>query len=142
MSEACARAQADGVQAFAFGDLHLADLRAWREQQLAQVGLRALFPLFGAPSHSLARAREMMDGGLRATLSVVDLKVLPAEFAGRVWEPALLADLPPGVDPCGENGEFHTLCTEGPMFARPLRVQVGERVERDGFCFVELTPTG
>ena len=112
-----------------FGDLFLADIRAYREQKLAGTGITPVFPLWDRPTPELAQA--MIASGLEAFLATVDLKKLPAEFAGRKFDAQLLADLPEGVDPCGENGEFHTCVVAGPMFAHRLAVTTGERVERD-----------
>lgn len=136
MAEACARAVAERVDAIAFGDLFLADVRAYRERQLAPTGLEPLFPLWEIPTDRLAR--EMMDGGLRARLSCVDSKQLPADFAGREFDASLLRDLPCSVDPCGERGEFHTCVYAGPMFNTPLLLEKGETVDRDGFVFADF----
>jgi diphthamide synthase (EF-2-diphthine--ammonia ligase) len=132
--------RADGVEGIAFGDLFLEDVRRYRERQMAGTGLAPRFPLWGRPTAALAR--EMVDGGLRARLTCVDPRVLPASFAGRAFDDALLRELPPGVDPCGENGEFHSFAWDGPMFARPIPVDLGEVVERDGFVFADLLPEG
>jgi uncharacterized protein (TIGR00290 family) len=132
----------DGFTHVAFGDLFLEDVRRYREDRLAGSGLLPLFPLWKAkPTADLAR--EMIDAGLRAYLTCVDPRKLNASFAGRQFDHTLLADLPAGVDPCGENGEFHSFVCAGPMFERPLAVDVGEVVQRDGFCFadVQLNPT-
>jgi uncharacterized protein (TIGR00290 family) len=129
-------ARGEGVRAMAFGDLFLADVRAYRERLLAGTGVEPLFPLWGRDTAELARA--MLAGGLRAVLTCVDPKQLPASFAGRAFDLELLAALPASVDPCGERGEFHTFATDGPMFVRPVAVRVGERVERDGFVFADL----
>ena len=136
MREACARAVAEGFTHVAFGDLYLEDIRRYREERLAGTGLALLFPLWGIPTRELAS--QMLDAGLKATISVVDTRVLPAEFAGRAFDEALLADLPAGVDPCAENGEFHTCVHDGPMFHRPLAVTVGERVDRLPFVFRDI----
>jgi diphthamide synthase (EF-2-diphthine--ammonia ligase) len=139
MGKAVATLEADGFTHIAFGDLFLEDIRRYREERLAGTSLAPLFPLWKTkPTRQLAG--EMIAGGLRALLTCVDPRVLPGEFAGRAFDRALLADLPPNVDPCGENGEFHTLAWAGPMFARPLQVHVGERVERDGFVFADVIP--
>lgn len=132
------RARAAGVKHMAFGDLYLEDIRRYREEKLRDTGITPLFPLWGRPTHALVS--EMLAGGLRAVLTCVDPRVLPAGFAGRELDAALLAELPPGVDPCGENGEFHTFVFDGPMFARPLDIAVGEVVERDGFVFADCLP--
>lgn len=138
MAAAVARLKAEDVEAIAFGDLFLPDVRAYRERQMAGTGLQLVFPLWGRPTGELARS--MIDGGLRARLTCVDPRVLPGSFAGRPFDRALLADLPAGVDPCGENGEFHTFTWDGPMFRHPVPVEPGEVVERDGFVFADLVP--
>ena len=136
MAEALASAAAGGVTHVVFGDLFLADVRAYREAQLAQVGFSGVFPLWGRDTTSLAR--EMIAAGLDARLVCVDPSRLDRSFAGRKFNAGLLAALPAGVDPCGENGEFHTFVADGPMFARPVRVRTGIVVDRDGFVFADL----
>ena len=136
MRKVCARALGEGVEAIAFGDLFLADIRAYRERQLAGTGLEPLFPVWQIPTRDLAAT--MMAAGLRAKITCVDPKLLPREFAGREFDTAFLNDLPAGVDPCGENGEFHSFVYAGPMFRAAIEVQVGEIVERDGFLFADL----
>jgi diphthamide synthase (EF-2-diphthine--ammonia ligase) len=131
-------ALADGVTRMAFGDLFLADVRAYREQMLAPTGIEPVFPLWGRDTTALAR--EMVDRGVRATLTCVDPRQLDPGFAGREYDDQLLADLPRGVDPCGENGEFHTFVHDGPGFAHPLAVRTGEVVHRDGFVFADVLP--
>lgn len=126
------------VEAVAFGDLHLEDVRAYREKQLSMTGLDPLFPLWGHPTDALAR--EMIAGGLRAIITCVDPKQMPSAFAGADFDAALLDTLPAGVDPCGENGEFHTVVTAGPVFEVPLDVVVGDVVARDGFVFADVLP--
>jgi uncharacterized protein (TIGR00290 family) len=138
MGAALAAARAEGVTHVVFGDLFLADVRAYREAQLAGTGIAPLFPLWGRDTTRLAR--EMIDGGLRAALTCVDPRALDRSFAGRAFDGALLADLPAGVDPCGERGEFHTFAWAGPMFAAPVPVSPGEVVLRDGFVFADLVP--
>jgi uncharacterized protein (TIGR00290 family) len=138
MAGALDRAKADGVSAVAFGDLFLPDIRAYRERQMAATGLECVFPLWGRDTADLAR--EMMATGLRARLACVDTRRLASSFAGREYDAALLSDLPFGVDPCGENGEFHTFAWDGPMFARPVRVRCGETETRDGFAYTDLLP--
>lgn len=138
MTEACARAVAEGVEVMAFGDLFLEDVRDYRIQKLAGTGLRPLFPIWNRDTTTLAR--DMVTAGLKATLACVDPKALEARFAGREFDAALLADLPPSVDPCGERGEFHTFAWDGPMFRHPVPVRRGEVVERDGFVFADLVP--
>ena len=121
----------------AFGDLLLADIRAWREALCARLEWTPLFPLFGSDTTMLAR--EMIAGGLRAHLCCVDTTQLDAAFAGRAFEAGLLAQLPAGVDPCGENGEFHTCVSAGPMFDVPLRIEQGETLLRDGrFAYTDF----
>lgn len=139
-ADALARARAHwGATHIAFGDLFLADVRAWREALCARLGWSPVFPLFGADTARLAR--EMIEGGLRATLCCIDTTQLDASFAGREFDAALLADLPASVDPCGERGEFHTCAHAGPMFARPLSLRPGERILRDGrFEYIDLLP--
>jgi uncharacterized protein (TIGR00290 family) len=136
MRGVCERAVREGVQAFAFGDLFLADIRAYREKQLLGTGLDPIFPVWDIATPQLAR--DMIAAGLRAKITCVDPKVLPREFAGRDFDARFLADLPPGIDPCGENGEFHTFVYAGPMFSSPIPVEIGEIVERDGFIFADL----
>ncbi|HEU4431166.1 MAG TPA: ATP-binding protein [Myxococcota bacterium] len=136
MRRAIDRAKHERVDAIAFGDLFLADIRAYRERMLAGTGIAPLFPLFGADTAALAR--EMIAGGLRAKLACVDLAKLPASFAGRDYDAALLRDLPAGVDPCGENGEFHTFAIAGPMFSREIAVEHAGTVVREGFAFADL----
>ena len=126
---------AEGVQAVAFGDLFLEDIRAYRERNLAGSGLEPLFPLWLGPTPQLAQ--QMIAGGLKAKLVCVDPKKLDRTFAGREFDAQLLRDLPPDVDPCGENGEFHTCVYAGPMFSRELPISTGEVVERDGFVYCD-----
>ena len=138
MAEACGRAVAEGFDAIAFGDLYLRDVREYRERQLAGTGLQPLFPLWELPTASLAR--EMIARGLRARLCSVDSKALDARFAGREFDLALIESLPPTVDPCGENGEFHTFAYDGPMFRSALSVERGEIRHVDGFVYADLLP--
>jgi uncharacterized protein (TIGR00290 family) len=139
MAEAFAVAPLSAVEAVAFGDLFLEDVRAYREERLAAGGKRGLFPLWGR--NTTALAREFLDAGFEATLVCVDPRALDGAFAGRRYDEQLLAELPPGVDPCGENGEFHTFVHAGPIFAQPVDCETGAIVERDGFVFCDLTPT-
>lgn len=138
MAAACAEAKARGIEAMAFGDLFLEDVRDYRIQKLAGTGLRPLFPIWNPETAGLAR--EMVGAGLRAILACVDPRALAAGFAGRNFDAALLSDLPEGVDPCGERGEFHTFAWGGPMFRHPVALRRGEVVERDGFVFADLLP--
>ncbi|HTB98415.1 MAG TPA: hypothetical protein VK716_15500 [Terracidiphilus sp.] len=139
MAEVCDRALAEHVDAFAFGDLFLTDVRSYRENQLASTGLEPLFPLWQIPTDQLAR--DMIAGGLRARLTCIDTRQLPASFAGRDFDTTLLADLPSPIDPCGERGEFHSCVYDGPMFAEPLHLEAGEIVDRDGFVFADFFET-
>jgi uncharacterized protein (TIGR00290 family) len=136
MAAAVAQAKADGITHIIFGDLFLEDIRAYRVEKLKETGITPVFPLWLRPTNALAR--DMIAGGLQAHLATVDLKKLSADFAGRRFDTALLGDLPAGIDPCGENGEFHSFVFAGPMLARPIPVRVGETVERDGFAFADL----
>ena len=134
------RAREEGVTHMAFGDLFLQDVREYRVRMLRDTGIEPLFPLWCSPAQTPTLAATMLKNGLRAILTCVDPRQLPESFAGRAFDAALLADLPEGVDPCGERGEFHTFCFAGPMFDREIGVQVGETVSRDGFCFTDLVP--
>ena len=136
MGEVVARAVQDGISHIIFGDLFLADIRAYREQKLGGTGITPVFPLWARPTLPLAQA--MIASGMQAFIATVDLKKMPAEFAGRKFDAQLLADLPEGVDPCGENGEFHTCVVAAPVFSRKLAVATGERVERDGYAYCDL----
>jgi uncharacterized protein (TIGR00290 family) len=138
MTEACDRAVRERIEAIAFGDLFLRDVRAYRERQLAGTGLEPIFPLWQIPTDELART--MIAGGLRAKLVCVDSRQLPASFAGRNFDADLLRDLPAQVDPCGERGEFHSCVYDGPMFTKPIELESGEIVDRDGFIFADFSP--
>lgn len=138
MAAATARAREAGISHIAFGDLFLEDVRAYRIGKLAGTGVQPVFPLWGLPTPRLAR--DMVAAGLQAVLTCVDPKQLGRGFLGRQFDAALLADLPPAVDRCGENGEFHTFCHAGPMFSHPIAVTPGETVERDGFCYADVLP--
>jgi uncharacterized protein (TIGR00290 family) len=131
-------ARAQGVEAMAFGDLFLQDIRAYREARLEGTGIAPVFPLWQQPTRQLAA--EMIAAGLTAHLTCIDPRRLDRSFAGRPYDADLIASLPADVDPCGENGEFHTFVTGGPMFARSLPVTVGEIVARDGFVFADILP--
>ncbi len=137
MARAMADARAAGVTRVVFGDLFLEDVRAYRVEKLGASGIEPVFPLWGRDTARLAR--EMIEGGLRATLTCVDPRRLDPSFAGRAFDGALLDALPADVDPCGERGEFHTFCWAGPMFATPITVANGEVVTREGFVFADLT---
>ena len=133
-----ATAKAQGITHVVFGDLFLQDVRAYREERLAPTGIVPLFPLWLKPTDALAQ--EMIAAGVDARLVAVDLKRLPSRFAGRKFDQALLDDLPAGIDPCGENGEFHSFVAAGPMLSRAVAVTVGETVERDGAAYADLLP--
>jgi diphthamide synthase (EF-2-diphthine--ammonia ligase) len=137
MAAALASFRAAGVARVVFGDLFLADIRAYREAQMAALGMEAVFPLWNRPTDGLAR--EMIAAGLSARLVAVDTARLDASFAGRAFDAALLADLPRDVDPCGERGEFHTAVTAGPMFRNPLRVKAGPVIRDGAFARVALS---
>jgi diphthamide synthase (EF-2-diphthine--ammonia ligase) len=136
MRAAVDAAKAQGITQMAFGDLFLADVRAYRERQLAGTGIAPLFPLWGRPTAALAR--EMIAGGPVAYVTCLDPKQVPRELAGRRFDESFLTALPAEADPCAENGEFHTCAVAGPMFRHPLDVRVGETVEREGYVFTDL----
>jgi uncharacterized protein (TIGR00290 family) len=127
-----------GVTHVIFGDLFLEDIRRYREEKLALQNLTPVFPVWGRDTTKLAK--EMITAGFRAVLSCVDPRKLHPSFAGREFDFALIRDLPEGVDPCGENGEFHTFVYDGPPFRKPIRIEVGEKVARDGFQFADIIP--
>jgi len=139
MADACATIKAQGITHIVFGDLYLEDIRAYREEKLAAVGMTAIFPLWGRDTKALAN--EMIAAGLVAHLTCLDPKTLDPSFAGRRFDASFLQDIPAGVDPCGENGEFHTVVSDGPMYRAPIPVAVGPVVERDGFVFADVTAT-
>jgi uncharacterized protein (TIGR00290 family) len=138
MRAVCQRATAEGISAVAFGDLFLQDIRDYRVRQLQGSGLEPLFPLWEIPTEQLGR--EMIAAGLKAKLTCVDPSKLEKSFAGRDYDQQLLQALPPGIDPCGENGEFHTFVFDAPVFSGPIGVRTGEIVERDGFVFADVLP--
>jgi uncharacterized protein (TIGR00290 family) len=138
MGDFVGKARDSGIEAMAFGDLFLEDIRRYRERCLEGTGIRALFPLWGAQTRALAS--QMISAGLRARLTCLDPRRLPAAFIGHEFDEAFLASLPQGVDPCGENGEFHTFSYAGPMFDAPVPVHFKGGVERDGFVFADLRP--
>ncbi|MBZ5622120.1 MAG: adenine nucleotide alpha hydrolase [Acidobacteriia bacterium] len=138
MAEACRRAVAEGFDTIAFGDLFLADIRQYRERQLAGSGLAPLFPLWQLPTARLAR--DMIEAGVHARIACVDTKTLDASFAGREFDLRLLADLPSQADPCGENGEFHTFVYDSPMFRSPIEIELGEMRDIDGFVYRDFLP--
>jgi uncharacterized protein (TIGR00290 family) len=136
MRTACEAAIASGVRAIAFGDLFLEDVRRYREDRLRGTGLEPVFPVWALDTTALVR--EMIDAGVKTRIVCVDPKKLSRDFAGRDLDEAFLRDLPAGVDPCGENGEFHTCVYDGPMFSKALPIESGEVVERDGFVFADV----
>lgn len=138
MAAATAEAKARGITHTVFGDLFLEDIRAYREERLRTAGMAALFPLWGRETAGLAR--EMIESGMVAHLSCLDPKQIPARLSGRRFDLDLLAELPEGADPCGENGEFHTVVTAGPMFSRPIAVEIGETVTREDFVYTDVIP--
>ncbi len=138
MAEVMTRASREGVQVMAFGDLFLEDIRAYREEKLAGTGVAPVFPLWRLPTDALAET--MLQAGLEAWITAVDPEQVPAELCGRRWDRELIAELPAGADPCGENGEFHTFVVDGPMFRERLDVRPGEVVEREGFVYADLLP--
>jgi uncharacterized protein (TIGR00290 family) len=138
MRQMLGRAISEGIQIVAFGDLFLEDIRAYRETQMAKAHMTPLFPVWGINTGELAH--EMIASGLKARLTCVDPRKLDASVAGREFDEQLLRDLPPGIDPCGENGEFHSFVYAGPMFRHAIAIETGEVVERDGFVFADLLP--
>ena len=138
MSAALANLRDDGVQAIAFGDLFLADVRAYRERLVGAAGLRTMFPLWGRTTRILAR--QFIDAGFRAVLACVDPRQVDVSHCGSDYDRSLLERLPATADPCGENGEFHTFVCDGPMFQWPIEARRGEIVHRDGFVFCDLLP--
>ncbi|HYF52204.1 MAG TPA: ATP-binding protein [Planctomycetota bacterium] len=138
MRAAVERARSEGITHMIFGDLFLEDVRDYRIAKLKGTGIEPVFPLFGTRADSPTLARTMIASGLKARITCVDLKQLDGKFSGREFDAALLAELPEKVDPCGENGEFHTFCYAGPMFSSPIEVALGEVVNRDGYMFADL----
>ena len=136
MSAFIAQSLSQEIECIAFGDLYLEDVRKYREDNLAGTGITPIFPVWGIPTQELSH--KMIASGLRAKITCVDPKKLSPDFAGREYDESFLAELPDGVDSCGENGEFHSFAFAGPMFHKPLRVFVGEVVRRDGFVFADL----
>jgi uncharacterized protein (TIGR00290 family) len=136
MTAAVAAAREQGVDSMVFGDLFLEDVRDYRERNLTGTGITPVFPLWGRPTDRLAR--DMLAAGVRAVLTCVDPAAVPPEFAGRTFDEALLADLPDGVDPCGERGEFHTFVWDAPGFSSSIAIELGDAVERGGFVFRDV----
>ena len=140
MSQACGRAISEGITSIAFGDLFLQDIRSYREARLKPTGLEPLFPLWGIPTGELAQ--QMIAGGLHARVVCVDSRQLDSAFAGRDFDAEFLADLPSSVDPCGENGEFHTCVYDGPIFSYPIPLESGDTISRNGFIYTDLAMIG
>lgn len=139
MKAELARQKEKGIDTVVFADIFLEDLRKYREDKLALVGMKALFPLWKIPTPELAR--EFIGKGFKTVITCVDTQVLDKKFSGRFFDEALLAELPPGVDPCGENGEFHSFAFAGPVFKEPIKFTVGEQVMREErFYFTDLVP--
>jgi uncharacterized protein (TIGR00290 family) len=138
MRAVCQRATTEGITAIAFGDLFLQDIRDYRVRQLQGSGLEPLFPVWQIPTEQLGR--DMIAAGVKAKITCVDPSKLAKSFAGRDYDLSLLQALPPEIDPCGENGEFHTFVCDAPVFSHPIGVRVGEVVERDGFVFADVLP--
>lgn len=136
MSETCAKAVSEGIDGIAFGDLFLEDVRAYREKQLRDTGLKPIFPLWGLPTHALAK--DMIASGVRAKLTCIDTEKLDRSFAGREFDEELLRSLPEAVDPCGERGEFHSFVYAGPMLSEALPISIGETIVREQFIFTDL----
>jgi len=140
MRQVVDRAKAQGVTHIAFGDLFLEDIRAYRIEKMAGTGVEPLFPIWTTAESTLELARQMQSAGLTAIVTCVDPKQLDESYVGRRWDPEMISELPDGVDPCGENGEFHSFCFAGPCFDEPIDVTVGEIVNRDGFVFADVLP--
>lgn len=138
MAEAIESAQRAQITHIVFGDLFLEDIRRYRETMLAQTGIQPLFPLWQRPTHELAKA--MITSGLKAVITCVDPQQFSPSFVGKYYDMTFLANLPGGVDPCGERGEFHTFVCDGPMLRNPIQIDIGETVERDGFIFADVLP--
>lgn len=138
MRKVISRAKSEGIESIAFGDLFLEDVRVYRTSRLSGTGIAPLFPLWQKPTHTLGR--QMISEGLRAKVVTVDPRLLSPSFAGREYDLDLLAELPATVDPCGENGEFHTYVYSGPMFSSPIPLTLGETVEKEGFIYKDLFP--
>jgi len=140
MAEFIEQAKHEGIECMAFGDLFLDDIRKYREAKLAGTGITPLFPLWQTPTGKLAK--EMISGGLRAFVTCIDPAQLSGSFAGREFNEEFLSTLPDHVDPCGERGEFHTFAFDGPMFSKPVAIELGEITEREGFVYADLLPAG
>jgi len=130
--------KSQGIDTIAFGDLFLEEIRSYREESLVGTGITPLFPIWGIPTNELSK--EMINSGLRAKITCIDPKYLPAEFAGHEYDSTFLEQIPDAIDPCGEKGEFHSFAYDGPMFKNKLNISVGETVTRDGFVYTDLLP--
>jgi uncharacterized protein (TIGR00290 family) len=130
--------KSQGIDTIAFGDLFLEEIRSYREESLVGTGITPLFPIWGIPTNELSK--EMINSGLRAKITCIDPKYLPAEFAGHEYDSTFLEQIPDAIDPCGEKGEFHSFAYDGPMFKNKLNISVGETVTRDGFIYTDLLP--
>ena len=137
MAQFVERAKKDNIEFFAFGDLYLEDVRSYREEKLKNSGIKPIFPLWGTPTDKLSR--EIISSGLRAVTTCVDPKQIPEKFIGKEYNKSFLKDLPEGVDPCGEKGEFHSFVFDGPMFKEPIEISLGNIVNRDNFIFVDVS---
>ncbi|HUX61430.1 MAG TPA: hypothetical protein VMV32_08985 [Ignavibacteriaceae bacterium] len=138
MNKFIEKTKANGIKCFAFGDLYLEDVRKYRENNLVGTGINPVFPLWGMNTKSLSE--EMIDSGLKARITCVDPKQLSADFAGIEYDKSFLERIPDNIDPCGENGEFHTFVYDGPMFKERIKISAGETISRDGFVFTDLLP--
>ena len=138
MKDFVEKAKQERIEYFGFGDLFLEDIRKYREAHLAGTGITPLFPLWGMPTEELSK--EMVNSGLRAKITCVDPKYLSSEFAGQDYDQSFLDRIPANIDPCGENGEFHSFVFDGPMFKKAVNISVGETVSRDGFIYTDLLP--
>lgn len=138
MGDFIQRAKSQGIDSIAFGDLFLEEVRSYRETNLADTGIMPLFPLWGMPTKELSK--EMINSGLRAKITCIDPKYLSADFAGNEYDKAFLEQIPDSVDPCGENGEFHSFVYDGPMFKNKVNICVGETVKRGAFVYTDLLP--
>jgi len=138
MRDMCRRALQADITAVAFGDLFLQDIRDYRERQMEATGLKPVFPVWQIPTSELAE--EMIRAGVKAKVTCIDRSKLDVSYAGREYDREFLSSLPAGIDPCGENGEFHTFVYDAPVFTSAIKVEVGDRLERDGFVFADLLP--
>ncbi len=136
MGEAMLKLKAQGVEGVIFGDISLSDVRTYREARLAEIGMEAIFPLWGEPTDELVK--NFLSSGYMAVVTCVDTRVLPVDFCGRWLDESFFASLPDGVDPCGEKGEFHSFVTNAPFFTAPIKVRVGKKVQRENFAYCDI----